>query len=169
MTRKFDNDEYRHSWLETHIKHFLAAQMRALRGAQRQEDFAKKLGYASQSVIARLENPAYGNMTVNTLLDIAKRLRVGLQVRFVPFSRVMDEAKNADSDELAPLAYEADMKIRDSRVSVERPMAAINPAAKPRRSRYEMPFVRLQDQVIDLPDQQPTNQSKQTLQVPHGR
>lgn len=114
MTREFDNDEYRNRWLESYVKHHIAAQFRALRGDTTQVQFGKKIA-ASQSMVARYESPSYGSMTLNTLLDIAKRLRLGLQVRFVPFTTVTDQAKNLSSEDLAPAAYDVAMKIRDSR------------------------------------------------------
>lgn len=110
--RKFDNDEYRRAWLETHTKQLIAAQFRAMRRDERQEDFGQRIG-VSQSVVARYENPAYGSMTVNTLLDVAKNLKVGLLVKFVPFSRVMDEAKDLTASDLAPISYSEDMEQRD--------------------------------------------------------
>ena len=131
MNRKFDRDEFRNAWLESHVKHLLAAQFRALRGEAKQSEFGERIG-VPQSVVARYENPAYGSMTIKTLLEIAKRLKIGLQVKFVPFSAVMDEAKNLSESDLAPPQYATDMKIRDSRGAVqqhnppEAPLMAVN-------------------------------------------
>lgn len=44
-----------------------------------------------QNVISRLESPAYGKLTLQTLLEIARGFDVGLLIKFVPFSRLVRE------------------------------------------------------------------------------
>jgi transcriptional regulator with XRE-family HTH domain len=49
-----------------------------------QSDLAKRLK-TSQAVVSRLEDPSYGKYTLQTLMDVANALDVGLQVRLVSF------------------------------------------------------------------------------------
>jgi transcriptional regulator with XRE-family HTH domain len=44
----------------------------------------------SQNAISRLESPNYGRATVTTLKKLAAVYDVGLVVRFVPFSKLLD-------------------------------------------------------------------------------
>src|SRR6266568_4553118 len=109
MNGKFGRKKFRDAWVAVHVKRGVATQLRSLRGTSSQASFGKKLD-KPQSVVARLEDPSYGAMTVQTLLDIASKLDIGLLVKFVPFSRVLRETKNITSDDLAPLSYEAEVK-----------------------------------------------------------
>ena len=126
MNSKFDNTEYRNAWLSGHIKQLLSAQFRALRGKQLQADFGERIG-RSQSNVARYESPSYGNLTINTLLDVAQKLCLGLQIRFVPFSQTVEDAKNLSPDDLAPLDYETDKKARRAIVSGLTSLGGISP------------------------------------------
>src|SRR5258708_3756206 len=44
-----------------------------------------------QNVISRLESPAYGKLSIQTLMEIAQGFDVGLIIKFVPFSRFLNE------------------------------------------------------------------------------
>ena len=109
MKNSFDNKKFRDGWVSVNVKRGLATQLRELRGALTQGAFGEKIG-KPQSVVARLEDPNYGNMSIQTLLEIASRLDVGLLVKFVPFGRVILDARNLTHAELAPLSYEAEKK-----------------------------------------------------------
>lgn len=76
--------EFRDSYVSSHTKTFLAAQMKNLRGRRTQKEFAKILN-TTQSVISRYEDPDYGQVTLQTLLDTASKLDVALIVRFSSF------------------------------------------------------------------------------------
>jgi hypothetical protein len=64
------------------LKTFLAAQIRALRGDLSQTEFGKRIG-KPQSVVSRLEGQSYGKVNLQTLIDIASKLNMGLIVGFV--------------------------------------------------------------------------------------
>ena len=89
--KKFSNDSYRESYLDSHVKSSIAYQIQALRekAGLNQSDFGKLVG-KPQSVISRLENTEYGGVNVNTLLQIANRLKIGLLVRFCDFDTILD-------------------------------------------------------------------------------
>lgn len=78
---------YRRSYVAEHVRRGIAYQVRALRDQRewKQGKLAQELG-KPQSVVSRLEDPSYGKVTVQTLLEVADVFDVALQVRFVPFS-----------------------------------------------------------------------------------
>jgi len=88
--QKLSDKDYRDGFLETDVKGGIAYQIQALRekAGLSQEAFAKKIG-TKQSVVSRLENTEYGGMNVNTLLEIAKALDIGLQIRFCDYIEVI--------------------------------------------------------------------------------
>jgi len=87
----FQSKDYRDGFLEADVKAGIAYQIQALREKTglSQAAFAKKIG-KKQSVVSRLENTEYGAVNVNTLLEIAKALDIGLQVRFCDFLDVLE-------------------------------------------------------------------------------
>lgn len=87
----FQSKAYRDGFLETDVKGGIAYQIQALREKTglSQAAFAEKTG-KKQSVISRLEDTEYGAVNVNTLLEIAKALDIGLQVRFCDYIDVLE-------------------------------------------------------------------------------
>lgn len=83
--------EARAQFTESTINKGLAYQLRAMREARNwsQEDLAALVGMP-QTAISRLESPNYGKQTITTLKRMARVYDVGLDVRFVPFSVLMD-------------------------------------------------------------------------------
>lgn len=88
---KFLNDSYRWSYLEGYVKGGIAYQIQALREkmAMNQTEFGSLIG-KPQSVVSRLEDTEYGAVNVNTLIEIANHLKIGLQIRFCDFQTVLD-------------------------------------------------------------------------------
>jgi len=90
--KKFLDDDYRISYLDSHVNGSIAYQIQALREALglNQTDFGALVGMP-QSVISRLESGEGGGVNVNTLLRIANGLKIGLAVKFCDFAAVMAE------------------------------------------------------------------------------
>ena len=80
---------FRASYLAHHLRAFLADQIRVLRGELSQREFRELIG-KPQSVISRLEDEEYGKVTLQTLIDIATKLDIGLLVRFVDFPKFLE-------------------------------------------------------------------------------
>ena len=82
---------YRAAFVEAEITVGLPLQIRAMR---RHRNWSQtQLGERTnqdQGVISRLEKPGYGRLTLTTLRRLAAAFDVGLLVRFVPFSELMD-------------------------------------------------------------------------------
>jgi transcriptional regulator with XRE-family HTH domain len=98
------NKKFRDSYLSESIKIFLAAQIRNLRGDKTQEEFATMLG-TTQSVVSRYEDSEYGKVTLQTLLDIAQKLDIGLVVRFVNFQDFFRMTNDFSPDAQCPKPY----------------------------------------------------------------
>jgi transcriptional regulator with XRE-family HTH domain len=86
----FLDSEYRDEYLDTYVKSSIAHQIRSLReqSGLTQVQFARKLGTA-QSIVSRLESAEYGSVTVSTLLKIAKRNDVALEVVFTDYPTML--------------------------------------------------------------------------------
>ena len=101
--RKFLSKDYRDGYLETHVRSGIAYQIRALREKVNltQSQFAGVTG-KKQSSISRLEDTEYGRLSVQTLLDIATALNVGLLVRFVDYPQFLKITGDMSPQALAP-------------------------------------------------------------------
>jgi transcriptional regulator with XRE-family HTH domain len=83
--------EFRDAYVDEHVRSTVAHQLRCLRRARglTQRQLAKVLD-KPPSVISRLENLSYGKLTVQTLLDIARRLDVALVIKFAGFQEFLN-------------------------------------------------------------------------------
>ena len=75
--------------MDSNVNNGIAYQLRALRDRQdlSQEKLAEMVGM-NQNAISRLESPSRTRPTITTLKRLAEALDVGLEVRFVPFSKL---------------------------------------------------------------------------------
>jgi hypothetical protein len=83
---------------------FLAQQIRALRGDLLQSEFGRLIG-KPQSVVSRLEDPDYGKVTLQTLLDIAGKLDIALLVRFVDYPTFVISTEDISPSSLMPASF----------------------------------------------------------------
>jgi DNA-binding XRE family transcriptional regulator len=83
--------EYRHGYVEAVVAEDIALQIRLNRERRgwSQKELADRLG-TKQSAISRLESPAYGAQSIETLLKVAQAFDCGLELRLVPFSYLAD-------------------------------------------------------------------------------
>ncbi len=85
LLQKMSNQRYRAAYIAEHVRTGIAYQIRAMReqrNGMSQGELGKLMG-KPQSVISRLENPDYGKVTLQTLLDVAAAFDVALIVQFV--------------------------------------------------------------------------------------
>jgi transcriptional regulator with XRE-family HTH domain len=124
--------EYRHQFVEEEINVGIAFQIRSLRNRQnlRQVELADRLG-GKQSLISSWENPDYGRYSLGTLKDLAKAFDVGLLVRFVPFSTLVDWALNLTSDTIAPPSFNEEQSHRAVMTIVDKILNDANQAYSP--------------------------------------
>jgi hypothetical protein len=71
-----------------------------------------------QTVISRVENPDYGDLTVNALKRIAKALDVGLTVRFCALSEIVDWSLAPSQEVLTVPSFDEEMRTPERRVSI---------------------------------------------------
>ncbi len=88
-----EDKEYRDFYTETYLKKSVPFQMKTMRIERdwSQTFAAEEILGKGQNALSRLESPAYGKLTLQTLLEIAKAYDVGLVVKFVPYSRLLKE------------------------------------------------------------------------------
>jgi HTH-type transcriptional regulator/antitoxin HipB len=105
--------EYRDLLVAEEIDTGLPLQIRAMRQDRgwSQRDLAKQAGMR-QEVISRLEQLDYGKYTITTLKRLASAFGVGLDVRFVPLSTIVDRMANLSPEDLAVPDYEHDLGLK---------------------------------------------------------
>ncbi|MEO7782785.1 MAG: helix-turn-helix transcriptional regulator [Candidatus Nitrotoga sp.] len=92
---KLQDKKYRDAYVRATITHGLAHQIRTNRESRKlsQQSLADKCGgRTTQAVISRLEDPAYGKFTLNSVLKVAAALDVAVLVRLVPYSKFILES-----------------------------------------------------------------------------
>ncbi len=107
------DSDFRKQFIDEHIDVGVAFQIHGLRQRQelKQKQLAGLLGdEKKQPLISAWENQKYGNYTLNTLKDLAKAFDVGLLVRFVPFSTLINWTIDLTPDGIAPPSFSEEEK-----------------------------------------------------------
>jgi hypothetical protein len=104
LAPKLSDRSYRDSYVSTQLRTWLADQVRALRGDMTQAEFGKLIG-KPQAVVSRLEDPDYGRLTLETLLDVASKLDIALLVRFVDHATFLIATNDFSESALCPAPY----------------------------------------------------------------
>lgn len=107
---KLRNKEFRGAYVSAHVRAGVAHQIRALRNERNwsQEELGNRSG-KPQSVISRLEDPDYGKLSVQTLLDLASAFDVALMVGFVAFSEMLEKIQDVSPERLAVPNFSSDV------------------------------------------------------------
>jgi transcriptional regulator with XRE-family HTH domain len=113
MWENLRDKDFREQFIDEHINVGIAFQIRSLRNRQnlKQSELAQLLG-VKQPLVSSWENPNYGKYTLNTLKDLAKAFDVGLLVRFVPSSTLIDWTVGLTSAVIAPPSFNEEEKLR---------------------------------------------------------
>lgn len=98
----FSKKEFRDSYMSGRVRTSIALQMRALRVrlGLSQKEYAEKIG-KPQSVVSRIENTAYGGVSVQTLLDVCEALDIALVMKFASFDEFLLQHGNISPSALA--------------------------------------------------------------------
>ncbi|WP_273207951.1 helix-turn-helix domain-containing protein [Marinobacter subterrani] len=114
-SKKFQRKSYREAFLKQNIVSALSHQIRINRVSRgwSQKALAEKIG-SKQSVISRYEDPAYGKLSVSTLIQIANALDVGLEVKFTPFSRLVGEVNNWSQEKAMIPSFSSELRMIES-------------------------------------------------------
>ncbi|HME57980.1 MAG TPA: helix-turn-helix transcriptional regulator [Terracidiphilus sp.] len=115
ISRLLSNQKSRTAYIKAKLAVLVPAQIRALRLKSTnppmpfQRDLARESEIKQQSRISMLETPGAANITLETLAKIAAGLRVGVIIKFVPFSDML-RWENSFSPEDDVIRLERDYK-----------------------------------------------------------
>ena len=106
LLAKLKNKAYRDAYTVEHVKTTTPLQIRTVREQHgwTQGRLAAEAN-TTQTAISRTEDPNYGNLTLNNLLKIAAALDVGLLVKLVPFSRLVEEFDDLSPEVMAAPSF----------------------------------------------------------------
>jgi transcriptional regulator with XRE-family HTH domain len=93
LAAKFTDKAYRDAFVAEQIFSRLPLKIRYLREAQGMtQRQLGKVACMAQTWVSKLEDPNYGKLTISTLLKVASAFDVGLQIDFVPYSKILGDA-----------------------------------------------------------------------------
>lgn len=103
---------YRDAYVAEHVKTSMPLHLRHLREERALSQAALAAqAQTTQTVISRLEDPQYGNLTVQSLLKIAAALNIALLVKFVPFSRLLAEGEDRSPRALSVPSFDEELAL----------------------------------------------------------
>jgi transcriptional regulator with XRE-family HTH domain len=115
LAAKFEDKDYRDAFVAEQIFSRLPLKIRCMR--EDQELTQKQLGTLAgmaQTWVSKLEDPNYGKLTISTLLKLASAFDVGLQVDFVPFSRILDDSLRLSTESFVVTRFEVDAGLSEN-------------------------------------------------------
>jgi transcriptional regulator with XRE-family HTH domain len=119
---EFADKDTRREYAESLLDSSIATQIKVIREQRTwtQAELAARAGM-KQSRISAMEDVNYSSWNVNTLKRLAGAYDCGLEVRFVPFSRVIDWATNLNEEAFRVSSYEEEAASIDTATGEEQP------------------------------------------------
>lgn len=116
LATELRDKEYRDAFMASQLRISLPMQCRALRESREwtQPQLAEKASM-SQPRISEIERPGERRLNLETLLRLASAFDVALQVRFVPFSQLVDDDDQVNLDDFYIAPFEEDIAALESR------------------------------------------------------
>jgi transcriptional regulator with XRE-family HTH domain len=113
LLAELKDKEYRDAYVSSSVDIGIAFQIRALRKriGLTQEELAEKANM-KQERISALENPS-NSPNITTLKKLANALNIGLIVRFVPISKLVEWELNLSPDSLEVLSFDEESYFQD--------------------------------------------------------
>ena len=112
LTRELREKRYRDAYIASQIRVGLPFQIRALRKSRdnmTQAALAEK-AEMSQPRISEIESPGERNLNIETLLRLASAFDVALEIRFVPFSGLVDRSESFDPESFEVASFEQEIE-----------------------------------------------------------
>ncbi len=102
--------KYRDAYVASQIRISIPFQIRGLRKSRGwNQEFLANEARMAQPRISEMEKPGERRLTIETLLRIASAFDVALQVRFVPFSQIIEDDKSFDPDNFEIKTFETEI------------------------------------------------------------
>lgn len=116
LINEMKDKTYRDAYVVSQIRTALPFQLRALRTSRKwsQEYLAEKAGMA-QPRISDLEQPTGRMPNLDTLCRIASACDVAFEVRFVPFSELIDRSEHFDPEHFRVPTFDQEIKEAEER------------------------------------------------------
>jgi transcriptional regulator with XRE-family HTH domain len=110
LVAELKSKQYRDAFVASQIRISLPMQCRALRESRdwTQPKLAEEAGM-TQPRISEIERPGERKPNLETLLRLASAFDVALQVRFVPFSKLVDDDNSVDFDNFSVEPFSKDI------------------------------------------------------------
>lgn len=110
LKQDFADEEYAHSYMESHVVSRLAAQIHALRNQRgwSQDQLAARSGIA-QERISKIESADFDSLTMKTLQKFSRAFDVNLHIAFESFSSGILDVANLNREQLEVKSREEDL------------------------------------------------------------
>lgn len=110
LLKEFEDKEYAHAYMESHVISRIAAQVHALRKQRKwsQVQLASK-AHLAQERVSKIESADFDSLTLKTLRKFSEAFDVHLHVEFVSFSKGILDVLNIDPKRLEVCGREDDL------------------------------------------------------------
>lgn len=112
ISRLQSDQDFRAGYIRSKLDVLIPAQIRALRGEMTQGELGGRVDM-KQSRISAMETPGAVNFNLETLVRIAAAFKVGLAVKFVPFSDMLRWENHFAPDRFYVTPLEEDVDFTD--------------------------------------------------------
>jgi transcriptional regulator with XRE-family HTH domain len=126
ISKLMTDSDARKSYVRAKLSYLIPAQIRALRLDRpwTQKELGEKSGML-QARISAMERPGEVNFNLETLVRLAAAFRVGLQVRFVPYSEMLRWENVFQQDSFAVASLDTDQGFLNPNIPQEGDESAI--------------------------------------------
>lgn len=109
--KKMNKKGFRDAYACAHIDQGIAYQIAAIRKQRgwSQKDLSERLDMKSQSAVARMEDPSYGKISIATLKKLASAFDVALSIRFIPFTKLIDDRSDLSEESMKVDSFSCDI------------------------------------------------------------
>lgn len=128
FVRQLGEREVRHAYMADQVRTRIALQIKALRDQIDRRWSQTELGRRAgkpQNVISRIENPDYGQLTLQTLFDMAAAFDLPLYIDFPEWGDWLRNMRDFDAPALRRHGFDLETLVGVERAENRRPGAAV--------------------------------------------